>query len=99
MRYLTLEEILALHRLVIAQSGGSARLRDQGVLESAIAQPAMTFDQVDLYPTLAYKAAAMGYSLVQNHPFIDGNKRVGHAAMEIMLVLNGYELNAATDEQ
>jgi death on curing protein len=99
MRYLTIKRALYLHRLVIEQSGGSHGLRDRGALESAVAQPRMTFDQIDLYPMLAAKAAALGYSLIQNHPFLDGNKRVGHAAMETMLGQNGYEISAAVDEQ
>ena len=68
-------------------------------LESALAQPQMTFGGEDLYPTLVDKAAAFGYALIQNHPFLDGNKRTGHAAMEVFLVLNGYEICAAVDEQ
>lgn len=99
MRYLTIEAVLELHRLVIAQSGGQAGIRDRGALESAVAQPTMTFAGVELYPTLATKAAALAFSLIQNHPFIDGNKRVGHAAMEVMLVLNGHEIEADVDEQ
>jgi death-on-curing protein len=59
----------------------------------------MTFGGDDLYPTLGEKAAALGYSLIKNHPFIDGNKRTGHAAMEVFLVLNGFEIQAAVDEQ
>jgi len=59
----------------------------------------MTFGGKDLYPALADKAAALGYALIQNHPFLDGNKRTGHAAMEVFLVLNGYEILAAVDEQ
>lgn len=98
-RYLTLEELLALHEMVLAQSGGAAGIRDQNLLESALAQPAMTFDGVDLYPTLQTKAAALGFSLVKNHPFVDGNKRIGHAAMETFLVLNGHEIEATVDEQ
>jgi death-on-curing protein len=99
MRYLTLTEVLDLHRLVLQQAGGTEGVRDQGGLESAVAQPEMTFGGEDLYPTLADKAAALALSLVMNHPFVDGNKRVGHAAMETFLVLNGYELNASVDEQ
>jgi death-on-curing protein len=99
MRFLTLEEVLELHRLGIEQSGGSHGLRDLGSLESAVAQPYMTFGGDDLYPTLAEKAAALGFSLVKNHPFIDGNKRVGHAAMETLLVINGHELRADVNEQ
>jgi death on curing protein len=99
MRYLAVDQVLALHRLVCSQSGGSVGLRDMNALEAAVAQPAMTFSGVDLYPSLAEKAAALAYSLIQNHPFIDGNKRVGHAAMEVFLVLNGYEVDATVDEQ
>jgi death-on-curing protein len=59
----------------------------------------MTFDGKDLYPTLVEKAAALGYSIILNHPFIDGNKRAGHAALEVFLILNGYEIQAGVDEQ
>ena len=99
MRYISLSEVLELHQRIIEESGGSTGLRDLGGLESAIAQPHMTFGGRDLYPTLIEKAATLCFSLVQNHPFIDGNKRVGHAAMEIMLILNGYEIYASVDDQ
>lgn len=99
MIYLTLGQVLELHRRLIEQSGGSMGVRDVGALESAIAQPQMTFGGEELYPTLVEKASALGFSLVMNHPFVDGNKRVGHAAMEIFLVLNGYEISASVDEQ
>jgi death-on-curing protein len=99
MRYLTLDEVLELHRLALEQAGGATGVRDLGALESAVAQPYMTFGGEDLYPGLVEKAAALGFSLVMNHPFVDGNKRAGHAAMETFLVLNGHELTAPTDEQ
>ena len=99
MRYLTLEEVLSLHTKIITHSGGGTGLRDRGALESAVAQPEMSFGGEDLYPTMAGKAAALGHSLIQNHCFVDGNKRVGHAAMEVFLVLNGYEIEASIDEQ
>jgi death on curing protein len=99
MRYLTVSEILDLHKLVLEQSGGADGFRDLGAVESAVAQPQITFGGQELCPTVAEKASALGFSLVMNHPFIDGNKRVGHAAMETFLVLNGYELSAAVDEQ
>lgn len=99
MQLLTLFQILELHQNLIAESGGVSGIRDFGALESALAQPEMTFGGQDLYPTLAEKAAALAYSLVMNHPFVDGNKRVAHAAMEIFLVLNGYEIDASVDEQ
>jgi death-on-curing protein len=99
MRYLTLSEVLELHRHVIRQSGGAMGVLNIAALESALAQPRMTFAGEDLYPTVVAKAGALGYALIQNHPFIDGNKRTGHAAMEVFLVLNGYEMRAGVDEQ
>jgi death on curing protein len=99
MRYLTLGEVVALHRAVIESSGGGTGLRDMGALESALAQPRATFDGIDLHPTITGKAAALAYSLALNHPFVDGNKRVAHAAMEVFLQLNGVRLEAGIDEQ
>lgn len=99
MRHLALEEVLRLHEMGLSQADGLPGIRDAGALEAALAQPQMTFGGEDLYPTLVDKAAALGFSLVLNHPFIDGNKRVGHAAMETLLVLNGYEIEAPVDEQ
>ena len=99
IRYLTLIEVLELHRKILEQSGGALGIRDMGLLKSAIAQPRMTFDGEDLYPSLLEKAAALGFSIILNHPFIDGNKRTGHAATETFLVLNGVEINASVDEQ
>jgi death-on-curing protein len=98
MRFLTLAEVLDLHRRIIAQSGGATGLRDLGMLEASVAQPRQTYAGTDLYPSLAMKGAALGFSLIQNHPFVDGNKRVGHAALEVMLMLNGSELIATVDE-
>lgn len=98
MRFLSLGEVVELHRRILVESGGSPGLRDLGALESAVAQPRMTFGGQDLYPTLSSKASALGYALIQHHAFVDGNKRVGHAAMEVFLVLNGYELAASVDE-
>jgi death-on-curing protein len=99
MRYLTREEVIELHRLILAGSGGTPGIRDVGAIDSAAAQPRMTFGGQELYPTVAEKAAALAFSLVKNHPFVDGNKRVGHAAMETFLVVNGFELSASIDEQ
>lgn len=99
IRYLSLVEVVELHHQIIEQSGGALGIRDRGALESALAQPRMTFGCENLYPTLVDKAAAIGFSLVMNHPFIDGNKRIGHAAMEVFLLMNGYEIDASVDEQ
>ena len=99
IQYLTLGHVLFLHRRLIEQSGGTSGILDQNTLESALAQPRMTFESKELYPSLTEKAAALCYSLINNHPFVDGNKRIGHAAMEVFLVINGYEIEAAIDEQ
>ena len=98
MRYLTLGEVLDLHRRVIEQSGGADGVRELGGVESAVAQPQMSFGGEELYPTIESKATALCFSLVMNHPFVDGNKRVGHAAMETFLVMNGCELAADVDD-
>jgi len=97
--YLTVEEVLELHADLLDRTGGTPGLRDSNALDSAIAQPRMSFDGVDLYPTLAEKASAIGFSLVKNHAFIDGNKRIGHLVMETFLVLNGCQLAASVDDQ
>jgi death on curing protein len=99
MRYLTLLEVLEAHGRILQQSGGESGVLNLGALESALAQPRMTFGGQDLYPTIVEKAAALGFSLIQNHPFVDGNKRTAHAAMETFLVLNGYQIKATVEEQ
>jgi death on curing protein len=99
MRYLSLGEIVDLHQLLLNQTGGLAGIRDLGGLESALAQPRATFDGRDLHPTIVQKAAALAFSLALNHPFVDGNKRVAHAAMEVFLLVNSWELVGTVDEQ
>jgi death-on-curing protein len=99
MIYLDVEDVVKLHERAIQQSGGSSGLRDRGGLESAVAQLLMTFGGADLYPTLVEKAAALAYSLALNHPFLDGNKRIAHAAMATFLDVNGMRVNAPVDEQ
>ena len=99
MIYLTTDEVIQLHEWLIQQSGGSAGIRDRGLIDSAASQPQATFGGQELCPTLADKAAALGFLLARNHGFIDGNKRIAHAAMETFLVRNGFEVTATTDEQ
>jgi death on curing protein len=99
MRYLSLTEILEIHDRIIVISGGARGIRDMRALESAINQPRVTFNRTDLYPDIIAKAAALCFFIVMNHPFVDGNKRAGHAAMEIFLILNGFEIEATIDEQ
>jgi death-on-curing protein len=99
MRYIALSEVVELHRRLVEATGGAPGIRNFGALESAITQPKVTFGGSDLYPTLVEKAGALGFSLVQGHAFVDGNKRVAHAAMETFLILNGTEIDAPIDDQ
>lgn len=96
--YLSVDQLLRLHELQIGRFGGSRGLRDRGALESAAARPAMTFGGEDLYPDLAAKAAALMHSLVLNHAFVDGNKRVGAAAAELFVSVNDFTLGASDEE-
>lgn len=96
--YLAVEQLLRLHEMQLRAFGGSPGLRDRGRLEAAAARPQMTFGGEDLYPDLAAKAAALMHSLVMNHPFVDGNKRVGVMAAELLLVVNGHDLEAEDND-
>jgi death-on-curing protein len=96
--YLSLDQVLEIHAAQIERFGGPAGLRDPGGLESAVARPAMTFAGEDLYPDVPSKAAALMHSLVMNHAFVDGNKRIGVTAAELFLRLNGYRLDASDPE-
>lgn len=99
MRFLTLGEVFALHRRILAESGGTSGVRDLGAIASAISQPKVSAGEQDAYPSLIEKVAALGYSLIRNHGFLDGNKRIAHAAMEVFLVMNDMEIAASIDEQ
>ena len=89
--YLTLAQVLDLHRRQTRRFGGSTRLRERAALEAAVARPQMTFGGEDLYPEVADKAAALMHSLVMNHAFVDGNKRVGAHACILFLLANEVE--------
>ena len=93
--YLSIAQVLHLHALQTARFGGSRRLRDRGALEAAVARPQATFGGEDLYEDVAAKAAALAHSVIQNHPFLDGNKRVGAMALEVFLLVNGHALRAS----
>ena len=82
MRYLTLSEVLELHRRVIGQSGGALGVLNLGGLESALAHPRMTYGEKELYPAVVAKAASLGYSVIQNHPYVDGKIAGKNAAQE-----------------
>ena len=90
--YLSASQDTALHNALVRRFGGLAGVRDKGTLESVAARPAKTFGGEDLYPDIVAKAAALMHSLVLNHAFINGNKRVGVAAAELFVLVNGWEL-------
>ena len=87
-----------MHSSLIAATGGSDGIRDDDLLESALEAPFQTFGGVDLYPALFQKAARLGFSIVANHPFIDGNKRIGIHVMLVFLALNGIEIICTQQE-
>lgn len=89
---LSKHQILLIHDQLIAETGGSSGLRDEGMLDSALNSPFQTFGGEDVYPSLQQKAARLCFGLVKNHPFVDGNKRIGAHAMLVFLALNGIEL-------
>ena len=93
-----LADILELHEKSINDFSGSHGIRDIGLLEAALARPFQTFGGEDLYPTVLQKAAALGESLIKNHPFVDGNKRTGLLAMASFLLNNQYSLTAAPND-
>lgn len=92
------DDILFLHELSIKNYGGAYGMRDEGLLESAIARPFQTFGGEDLYPTIFDKAAALGESLIINHPFVDGNKRTGILAVAAFLLESQFEINSSEDD-
>ena len=96
--YLSVEQIVEIHSIQLERYGGRTGLRDRGALESAVARPAMTFDGEDLYRNLPAKAAALMHSLVSNHPFVDGNKRVGAHSAVVFLSINDAPLACSADE-
>lgn len=98
MKILKKRQILLLHSALTAESGGSDGIRDEGLLDSAVNTPFQTFSGQDLYPTVLEKAVRLGFGLIRNHPFIDGNKRIGTHAMLLFLNLNSITLSYEDDE-
>lgn len=92
------EAVLSLHAMMCERTGGDPNVRDMGLLESALEAPFQTFGGEELYPTLEKKAARLGHSLIANHAFVDGNKRIGMLAMLVFLRLNGSELDPDDSE-
>lgn len=98
MKYLTQEQVMKLHQVLIETSGGSLGIRDEGMLDSALKTPLQTFDKRELFPTILDKATRLAFGLIKNHPFIDGNKRIGTHAMLIFLALNNIMLSYKDEE-
>ena len=98
MNYLYPNQVIFLHKRVVEVSGGSHGVRDQGLLESAVYRPQAAFGGADLYPDLFAKAGALGHSIIKNHPFVDGNKRVGAVAAIVFLLMNDHELTASNKD-
>lgn len=91
-------QVLRIYDQLIAETGGSAGLRDEAMLDSALNAPFQTFGGEDVYPSLQQKAARLCFGLVKNHPFVDGNKRIGAHIMLVFLALNGVELHHSQAE-
>lgn len=95
---LSVDTVLAMHRLIAERTGGSPDLREMGLLESGLNSPFQTFGGEELYPTVLEKGVTLGYGLICNHPFVDGNKRIGMLAMLTFFKLNGGEITASSEE-
>lgn len=89
---LSMTQVITLHDELIRETGGRLGLRDESMLDAALNAPFHSFSGADAYPSIQHKAARLGFSLIQNHPFIDGNKRTGAHVMLVFLELNGIEL-------
>lgn len=96
---ISVEEVINIHDILIDKYGGSHGIRDIKALESAITRPFMTFSQKDLYPSLTAKASALIESLISNHPFFDGNKRIDYVLMRYFLLSNGLDIQASQSEK
>lgn len=98
MIILSKEQIIILHKNLIAETGGIDGIRDENLLESAINAPFQTFDNTEVFPSIQQKAARLGYGLIKNHAFLDGNKRIGTHIMLVFLALNKIELDYTQTE-
>ncbi len=96
--YIPEDLVLSIHADLLQRYGGAPGLRDRGLLQSALAQPRMTVGRKSVHRTLFEKAAAYGYHVCNNHPFVDGNKRVAFVSMDIFLQGNGWEITASEEE-
>lgn len=91
------EKVMLLHEMLAKQTGGSTGIRDTDLLESALESAYQTFGGVELYPSVEEKGAWLGYALISNHAFVDGNKRIGMLCMMVFLELNGVRINPTNE--
>ena len=98
MIWLSRDQVVYLHSELIKVTGGSDGLRDNNLLQSALVSPMQTYNSIELFPSLIDKAVRLACGLIQNHPFIDGNKRIGAHAMLVTLKLNGISLSYSQQE-
>ena len=98
MKILTKDQIILLHAQLIKETGGMDGIRDEGLLDSAVLNPFQSFDGRELYPSVLEKGARLGFGLIRNHAFIDGNKRIGVHAMLVFLALNGHSFSYSQKE-
>ena len=98
MIVLSKEQVISLHSQLIEETGGVGGLRDEVLLDSALNAPFQSFGNVEPFPSIQQKAARLGFGLIMNHPFVDGNKRIGAHVMLVFLALNGIELDYTQDE-
>ena len=98
MIVLSKEQIIKLYEELVSETGGTGGIRDEGLLESAINAPLQSYDNIELFPSIQQKGARLGYGIIMNHPFVDGNKRTGAHAMLVFLAINGIELCFDDDE-
>lgn len=98
MKHLSKEQMLYLHSVAIKKTGGLEGIRDEGLLDSALNSPFQSFAGKELYPSIQSKAARLGFSIIKNHSFLDGNKRIGILAMLVFLDINGIELSCSDED-
>ncbi|MEJ8303118.1 type II toxin-antitoxin system death-on-curing family toxin [Saccharibacillus sacchari] len=98
MKSITIDQLLIYHQKIMKVTGGADGVRDQGLLESALSKAEQTFGGEELYPGLTRKVSVVTFSLIKNHGFVDGNKRIGIAVMLLLLRLNGYSIRYSQDE-
>lgn len=95
---LSQEKVLILHEILTEETGGDPGLRDLGLLNSALQSAFLTFGGEDLYPTVEEKGARLGFNLISNHAFVDGNKRIGIYIMLVFLEINGVRIHPSVNE-